>query len=43
MFSGIYVALMGLLIGRISDFSLTYAFTFMGAIVLVGSLVFRVD
>ena len=43
MFSGIYVALMGLLIGRIGDFSLTYAFTFMGAIVLVGSLVFRVD
>ena len=43
MFSGLYVALMGLLIGRIGDFSLTYAFAFMGAIVLVGSLLFRVD
>ena len=43
MFSGLYVALMGLLIGRIGDFSLTYAFVFMGAIVLVGSLLFRVD
>jgi MFS family permease len=43
MFSGLYVALMGLLIGRIGDFSLTYAFIFMGAIVLVGSLLFRVD
>jgi MFS family permease len=43
MFSGIYEALMGLLIGRIGDFSLTYAFAFMGAIVLVGSLLFRVE
>jgi MFS family permease len=43
MFSGIYEALMGLLIGSIGDFSLTYAFAFMGAIVLVGSLLFRVD
>ncbi|HEY64602.1 MAG TPA: MFS transporter [Caldilineae bacterium] len=43
MFSGIYVALMGLLIGRIGDFSLTYAFVFMGIVVLMGSLLFRVD
>jgi len=43
MFSGIYVALMGLLIGRIGDFSLTWAFVFMGFIVVGGSLVFRVD
>jgi hypothetical protein len=43
MFSGIYEALMGLLIGSIGDFSLTYAFAFMGAMVLVGSLLFRVD
>jgi hypothetical protein len=42
MVSGLYVALMGLLIGRISDFSLTYAFAFMGVTVLVGSLLFRV-
>ncbi|MBS1251177.1 MAG: hypothetical protein MAG451_00207 [Anaerolineales bacterium] len=41
MVSGIYVALMGLLIGRIGDFSLTYAFIFMGAIVIAGSLLFR--
>ena len=43
MFSGIYVALMGLLIGRVGDFSLTWAFVFMGFIVLGGSLRFRVD
>ena len=43
MFSGIYVALMGLLIGCIGDISLTYAFIFMGAIVLAGSFLFRVS
>lgn len=43
MLSGIYKALTGLLIGRIGDFSLTYAFAFMGAIILVGSLLFRVE
>jgi MFS family permease len=43
MLSGLYVALMGLLIGRIGDFSLTCAFVFMGVIVLVGSLSFRVE
>jgi MFS family permease len=43
MFSGIYVALMGLLIGRIGDGSLVAAFIFMGAVVLAGSFVFRVD
>jgi MFS family permease len=42
MFSGLYVALIGLLIGCIGDVSLTWAFLFMGAIVLVGSLLFRV-
>ena len=41
-FSGIYVALMGLLIGCIGDISLTYAFIFMGAIILAGSFLFRV-
>jgi MFS family permease len=41
MFSGVYVALMGLLIGRVADISLTYAFVFMGLIVLVGVIVFR--
>jgi hypothetical protein len=43
MLSGLYVALMGLLIGRVGDFSLTCAFVFMGVIVLVGSLLFRVE
>jgi len=42
MFSGLYVALMGLLIGTLGDLSLPSAFAFMGAIVLVGSIVFRV-
>ncbi|MEE8389424.1 MAG: MFS transporter [Anaerolineae bacterium] len=42
MFSGLYVALMGLVIGRIGDFSVTYGFAFMGIVVLVGSLLFRV-
>jgi DHA1 family quinolone resistance protein-like MFS transporter len=41
MFSGLYVTLMGLLIGRIGDLSLPWAFTFMGAVVLFGSLLFR--
>jgi MFS family permease len=43
MFSGVYVALMGLLIGRIADVSLTYAFLFTGIVILTGSLLFRVD
>lgn len=42
MFSGLYVALMGLVIGRIGDLTVTYAFVFMGAVILVGSLLFRV-
>ncbi|MBN1936484.1 MAG: MFS transporter [Anaerolineae bacterium] len=41
MVSGLYVALMGLLIGRIGDLSLTWAFVFMGGVVLLGSLVLR--
>jgi MFS family permease len=40
MVSGIYVSLMGLLIGRIADASLPYAFVAMGAIVLLGFLAF---
>ncbi|MCP4540551.1 MAG: MFS transporter [Chloroflexi bacterium] len=42
MFSGLYVALMGLMIGRIGDLAVTYAFMFMGTVVLAGSLLFRV-
>jgi MFS family permease len=41
MFSGLYVALMGLLIGRIADLSLTWSFVFTGMVVLAGSLSFR--
>jgi MFS family permease len=40
MFSGIYVALVGLLIGLIADVSLAYAFGFMGAVVLAGTAMF---
>jgi MFS family permease len=42
MFSGIYVALMGLVIGRIGDVSLPMAFATMGAIVLIGAVIFGV-
>ena len=41
MFSGLYVAPMGLLIGRIGDLSLPSAFAFMGVVILIGSLLFR--
>ena len=42
MFSGIYVSLVGLLIGRIADASVPYALAAMGVVVLVGSILFRV-
>ena len=41
MISGLYVALMGVVIGTIGDVSLTYAFIFMGLVVLAGAFVFR--
>ena len=41
MFSGIYVALVGLVIGLIADLSLAYAFGFMGAVVLLGTVILR--
>ncbi len=43
MFSGMYVSLMGLIIGRIGDYSIPYAFVFMGSIVLIGSVFLRID
>ncbi len=43
MFSGIYVALMGLVIGRIGDYSIPYAFIFMGVLVVLSSLLFRIN
>jgi len=42
MVSGLYVALMGLAIGRVGDLSVTYSFVLMGILVLGGSLLFRV-
>jgi MFS family permease len=42
MVSGIYVSLMGLLIGHIADASVSLAFVFMGAVVLLGALALRV-
>jgi MFS family permease len=41
MFSGVYVSLMGLLIGHIADVSVPYGLATMGIIVLAGSLLFR--
>jgi MFS family permease len=41
MASGFYVALMGLVIGRVADSSVPRAFVAMGSIVLAGALVFR--
>ena len=43
MVSGIYVALMGLVIGRVADSSVPRAFVTMGIIVLAGALFFRVS
>jgi hypothetical protein len=42
MLSGLYVALVGLLFGRIADLSVSYALLAMGLVVLTGSLFFRV-
>jgi hypothetical protein len=43
MISGLYVALRGVVIGAIGDVSLTYAFVFMGLVVLAGAFVFRIS
>lgn len=43
MFSSVYIALMGLVIGWIAGFSVLYAFLFMGIIVLLGSIAFRIN
>ncbi len=42
MLSGVYVALIGLLFGRIADIAVSYALLVMGLVVLTGSLLFRV-
>ena len=41
--SGIYVGIIGLLIGWIADFSLQYSFIFMGLIITVSSFLFRIN
>jgi MFS family permease len=43
MFSGIYVAIMGLIIGLIADQNLNYAFIFMGSIIIVGALSLKIE
>lgn len=43
MFAGMYEALMGLVIGRIADYQLSFAFMFMGGIILLGSCLFRIN
>jgi MFS family permease len=43
MFSGAYVALMGPIIGYIADISISYSFLLMGCIILIGSLLFRIN
>lgn len=42
MISGIYVWLMGLVIGAIADYSLSYAFIFMALVICAGIIFFRV-
>lgn len=43
MLSSLYVAVMGPIIGGIADRSLPMAFLFMGGLIIVGALVFRID
>ena len=43
MFSGIYIWIMGLVIGAIADMSLSYAFIFMGIIIGLGVVIFRIE
>lgn len=43
MFSGIYIALMGLIIGAIADYVLSYSFLFMGIIIIISATLLRID
>jgi MFS family permease len=43
MFAGMYEALMGLFIGSIADYHFSYAFMFMGGIILLGAGLFRIN
>lgn len=43
MLSSLYVAVMGPVVGAIADQSLPMAFLFMGALIIIGAIVFRID
>ena len=43
MFSGFYVALMGIIIGLIADYELNYGFIFMGSIIIVGAFALQIE
>ena len=43
MISSIYITLAGLLIGLLADMKLSWAFLLMGAIVIFGSIAFRIN
>lgn len=43
MLSSLYVAVMGPVIGAIADRSLPIAFLFMGGLIIIGAIVFRID
>lgn len=43
MLSGMYVAIMGLIIGKIGDYSIPAALIFMGIVVIFSSLFFRIN
>ncbi|MDP2860097.1 MAG: MFS transporter [bacterium] len=43
MISSLYIALMGLVIGWIANYSLLYAFLFMGALIISGAVLFRIN
>lgn len=43
MLSSAYISIMGLVIGKIADISIPYAFLFMGAVAVFGSILFRIN
>ena len=42
MFSSMYIAIMGLIIGKIADVSVLLSFLFMGTIIFAGAVLFRI-
>lgn len=43
MISSIYIALIGLIIGLVANYSVLYAFVFMGIIIFLGATLFRIN